>query len=215
MQAAFAPRRPGYQVYAELFDNKQEQGTATDVFIARKRALLAELPYQQPEEAEIDMIYSLLRINIRKKIPRQSFETFDELINKARALEEIETEIQQARRQREMLGTPKKPQREETRPRCTHYRIRGHTSEEYRRKKVKEEAQQNVIRCYGCGTPGYVRSKCPTCSQPATNLGEVTFYAININYSRDRPVIPLKVTGSRGCGFVDTVAKTSVASSSL
>lgn len=181
MQAAFAHQKPGYQVYAELFGTKQEQGTATDSFIAQKRSLLSELPYELPKEAEIDMIYSLLRVEIKEKIPRYTFETFDKLIRKARELEEIEKEIQQARRQRE---TSKERPQEATRPQCSYCRVRGYTSQECQWKYVKKEAEQNVISWYDSEAPGYVRCKCPTCNQSATkqtNLEELSFYALSMD----------------------------------
>lgn len=215
MRIAFAPKKPSYQIYAEIFGTKQEQSSSTDSFIAQKRALLAELTHAHPEEVQLDMVYSLLKLQIRKKVPRDSVETFDQLIDKARALEEIEKEIQGLQQHKKTAAEPKKEQREELRPRCAHCRIRGHTAEECRRRKVESSSQPPTLRCYGCGTPGYVRSKCPTCNKATTNLGEITFCALNTDYSRNRPVIPLTIKGNRGCGFLDTGAKTSVASSSL
>ncbi|CAK9806345.1 Activity-regulated cytoskeleton associated protein 1 [Anthophora plagiata] len=216
MRTAFAPRKPAYQIYAEIFGSKQDAETATDTFITQKRALLADLPYQQPEEAEMDMIYSLLRVQLREKIPRDSVRTFDELIGKARSLEEIEKEINRARQQKETRTAPKKPQPDEIQSRCSHCRMRGHTIEECRRRKTsKEKGQQHALRCYGCGKPGYVRSKCPSCSNAETNLGQIDFWALNAGYPRHRPGTSLVIEGKKGYGFFDTGAKTSVASNSF
>ncbi|TMW41946.1 hypothetical protein DOY81_012974 [Sarcophaga bullata] len=57
----FSPTKPAYQIYVEIFDNKQDDKTAIDTFVCQKRALLAQLPDgRHDEETEIDLIYELL-----------------------------------------------------------------------------------------------------------------------------------------------------------
>ncbi|KAL1487939.1 hypothetical protein ABEB36_015322 [Hypothenemus hampei] len=89
LRHAFGRSQPPYQIYRELF-SKEQGKEPTDVFINKTRALLAKLPSTDepiPIKSQIDMIYGLLHSRIRRNIPRDSFDTFELLITKARALE--------------------------------------------------------------------------------------------------------------------------------
>lgn len=87
LQRRFSIKRPPYEVYHQIFSVKQDDHIPTEMFIKQKRALFDELPRTHSEEVQIDMIYSLLKSKIRKKIPRESIVTFDQLICAARRVE--------------------------------------------------------------------------------------------------------------------------------
>jgi hypothetical protein len=59
LRQAFAPKKPAYLVYEELAAHRQEEGMSLDVFISKKRLLLAELPAKRHDEAtELDLVYA-------------------------------------------------------------------------------------------------------------------------------------------------------------
>ncbi|XP_017796978.1 PREDICTED: uncharacterized protein LOC108578206 [Habropoda laboriosa] len=72
LQNAYAPKRQPYTVYAEIFATKQDNRIPTDVFLAKKRALLAELPQSHTEEVQLDILCGLLKLSTRERIPRDS-----------------------------------------------------------------------------------------------------------------------------------------------
>lgn len=87
LKLKFMPKKPAYEIYAALFAVKQDDYIPTEMFIQQKRALLAELPRPHPEDVQIDMIYSLLKSRIRRKVPRESVVSFDQLIGAAQKVE--------------------------------------------------------------------------------------------------------------------------------
>lgn len=128
----FSPTKPAYQIYLEIFDNKQNEQTAIDTFVCQKRALLAQLPDgRHDEETEIDLVYGLLNIKYRKHIARHDFKTFRELLEKGRVIEHnmMEDEAIQPGPIRGAKGTK----------RCTYCNFRGHTSEQCRKRKTAEK----------------------------------------------------------------------------
>lgn len=124
----WAPTKPAYQIYLEIFDKKQADGTSVDVFICQKRALLAQLPEgRHDEETEIDFIYGLLNIKYRKHIPRHDIKTFRDLLEKSRIIEQnmMEDEVVQ---QGPLKGA-------KGHKRCTYCNFRGHTFDQCRKRK--------------------------------------------------------------------------------
>ncbi|KAF9414056.1 hypothetical protein HW555_007934 [Spodoptera exigua] len=94
LRSAFGERRPPFRIYIELFS--QIQGTEnTDLFISKVRALFAKLPQGDLcERVELDMAYGLLDRRIRKRVDRATVTTFEELLKKARAVEDSLNESQ-------------------------------------------------------------------------------------------------------------------------
>jgi hypothetical protein len=92
LKERFSPKKPPYQIYAEVFATKQDAYIKTEIFVGQKRALLDNLPQPHPEHVQIDMIYSLLRSQIRRKIPRDSITSFDQLLAEARKVEQLKLE---------------------------------------------------------------------------------------------------------------------------
>lgn len=127
----FSPTKPSYQIYMEIFENKQAEDTSIDTFVCQKRALLAQLPDgRHDEETEIDLIYGLLCIKYRKHVARQDIKTFRDLLEKCRVIEHnmMEDEAKDQQPIRGAKGTK----------RCTYCNFRGHTSEQCRKRKTAE-----------------------------------------------------------------------------
>ncbi|XP_067629920.1 activity-regulated cytoskeleton associated protein 1 [Eurosta solidaginis] len=124
----FSPTKPAYQIYLEIFEEKQSDQTAIDTFVCQKRALLAQLPdNRHDEETELDFVYGLLNIKYRKAILRQDIKSFRELLENGRIIEHnnLESEEVHAGPVRGAKNTK----------RCTHCNFRGHTFEECRKRK--------------------------------------------------------------------------------
>lgn len=84
----FSPTKPSYQIYLEIFEQKQDDKEAIDTFICTKRALLAKLPEgRHDEECELDFIYGLLHLKYRQHIPRHEIKSFRDLLEKGRNIE--------------------------------------------------------------------------------------------------------------------------------
>ncbi|KAH9642471.1 hypothetical protein HF086_007603, partial [Spodoptera exigua] len=78
---------PAHKLYRKIFANEQSEELA-DSFIVRIRGMIAKFPYLLPEEAKIDIIYGLLHKRIRKRLPRDTVNSIESLIDKARDIEE-------------------------------------------------------------------------------------------------------------------------------
>ncbi|XP_017150512.1 activity-regulated cytoskeleton associated protein 1 [Drosophila miranda] len=130
----FSPTKPAYQVYMEIFQNKQQDFDPIDSFLVHKRALLAQLPADRHnEETEMDFLYGLLNIKYRKHITRQSVKTFKELLEQGRIIEHNTQED-------EDLAATKNTRGSRRTTRCTFCNFRGHTFEACRkRKKTRDE----------------------------------------------------------------------------
>lgn len=221
LRTTFAPKRPAYQVLNEIVCNKQSGPTATELFVAKKRALIAELPKPSPTLSQgLDLLYTSLHAKIRDRIPRDSVQTFDEFLVKVRQIEETATE--QTTEQTNTGATPLVK-----RTRCNFCRAYNHSEQECRKKAAKTETSKETpkktetrppptskITCYGCGEPGVVRSKCPKCNTPKIGAGEVGFYAL-ASGTRLRPTVKISIDGINGQAHIDSGAKMSVASTSL
>lgn len=128
IRSHFSPTKPSYQIYQEIFQEKQGDGTAIDTFICEKRALLAQLPdNRHDEETQLDFLYGLLNIKYRKKIPRDEITSFKDLLLKGRLLELTIDES----------GGGEEGQKKNSK-RCSHCGYRGHTYENCRKRKETE-----------------------------------------------------------------------------
>lgn len=172
LRNTFGPVKPRYKVYKELFALEQDLNTPIDVFICKTRVILAQLPKDMiSEEIQLNLVYGLLNKKIREKVPRDDVNTFSELLENARLIEEFVDETTSA----------DQPKTFSNKSRCSFCKNMGHTKEECRKLiSRKERPLENVsshpntpatsasanppISCYGCGKPGYVRAKCPSCS---------------------------------------------------
>ncbi|XP_073952524.1 uncharacterized protein [Choristoneura fumiferana] len=91
LRAVYGAPRPAYQLLREIFAAEQQTERA-ETFICKIRALIVKLPYVVPESMQIDMIYGLLHRRVRKRLPRDSIESVDSLLSKARSTEDSITE---------------------------------------------------------------------------------------------------------------------------
>ncbi|GFY51605.1 uncharacterized protein TNIN_319731 [Trichonephila inaurata madagascariensis] len=76
---------------------------------------------------------------------------------------------------------------------------------------------RNPIQCYGCGTPGVVKSKCPTCTRAnemETAVNCMTLFNLNSNLYPTN-VIVLKIFGEKIAVSADTGASHTIAGEKL
>lgn len=80
LRHTFAPRKPTFMVYYQITHEVQEANVTTEAFIARKRALFSLAPPPAfTESQQIDLIFSLIRLDIRNRMPRDTVPTFNKL----------------------------------------------------------------------------------------------------------------------------------------
>ncbi|KAI5634169.1 retrotransposon gag protein domain-containing protein [Phthorimaea operculella] len=238
LRHTFAPRKSMQSIYEEIINVKQGN-QSTDKFVARKRMLFAQLPEpEHSEEHQLNMIFHTLHDRIRHVVSRRSIKTFDELLEKARGVEELfQDRDKEGSKVEETKPTTKKI-------RCNYCRITGHATDECRKLKKKnfqesmpkpqssqQQQEKQLITaasqmpspsapkfsCYGCGTPGVVRSNCTQCSKPKElSIKELGFNSLEaVPDARERPIVFLNIAGVDGCGFIDSCAKSSLASYEL
>ncbi|CAG9087088.1 unnamed protein product [Plutella xylostella] len=237
LRNSFAPKEPAHIIYQKILQGKQEVGTTTEDFITDKRMLFATLPKpQHPETQQIDMIYGLLNIKIRDKIPRTSFTTYDQLVELSRGIELLQLEKDDVHKP----GTSKiniTKHQGKGKGRCSFCKNPGHSVEVCRKRQRMENSREDPqdtasrpnllalpitqpkVSCYGCGAPGVVRTKCPNCSQK-TQIApikpeDISFCSLNATDARARPVVFITINGFNGVAYIDTGAKMSVASYEL
>nr|XP_049703863.1 activity-regulated cytoskeleton associated protein 1 [Helicoverpa armigera] len=166
IRSTFAPKRRPYLVYDEIVCDKQQSPVGTELFVAKKRALMAELPKPSLTPSQgLDLLYTSLHISIRDRIPRDSIATFEDFFSKVRQLEESVA----ARSMSSNISASSAGLRH----RCTFCHAYGHNEQECPTKAGKDKnASTNStstpaaskptpghkITCYGCGEPGVVRS---------------------------------------------------------
>ncbi|CAG9134097.1 unnamed protein product [Plutella xylostella] len=237
---AFAPKKPAYVIYQDIMSEKQKPGQITERFISQKRMLFAQLPKpEHSEQQQLDMVYGLLRMEIRSSVPRSTVTSFDTLLEAARG---AERDLEEKGRNKMLPSQTMDENRnrstnQPTKVRCTFCRLQGHTIEVCRKKKKLEEGalkqtttlkvsssdivtqapspSQPKFSCYGCGAPGVVRSNCQTCSSKKNSpkVENISFCSVNVRTdSRPRPVVYISVDDVYGVAYVDTCAKTSIAS---
>jgi hypothetical protein len=80
---------PAYQVYQQVFATRQNPQTSTGLFVSEKRALLVQVNPPDTESRQIDLIYGLLRLEIRDRVPRKTIRDFRSLLDAAREVEAV------------------------------------------------------------------------------------------------------------------------------
>lgn len=225
----YAPQKPAYKIYQELFDDRQADNETIDMYVARKRALLSQIKPVDAATTELDLVYALLNLNVRQHVHRQNINNFDDLLAKARAVEEIKAEKAAVSKQTNYLPSSKHTKQPTMHLRCGFCGVRGHGEDVCRRKastknlvpaismvqSTSANAKQTVS-CYGCGAPDIVKSACTKCSnQPPANIENFEFYSINPKLGSEVPTIKVTVNGVLGVAHIDTGARTSIASRKL
>lgn len=128
IQLAFAPQRPNFRVFSEIFACTQTTEMTTDQFVTSQQDRFSQLSEDLPEKWQIDMVYALLRPKIRGRVPRDDVTTFQDLLKKARVIEAAERDHKGLK--------PAKPAGEPTRARvkCDFCKNFGHAVSECRKK---------------------------------------------------------------------------------
>ncbi|XP_073961991.1 activity-regulated cytoskeleton associated protein 2-like [Choristoneura fumiferana] len=92
LRSAFGERRPPFVIYTELFSMVQGEET-TELFVSRARALLSKLPEGDLcERVQLDMVFGLLNRRIRKRIKRESVDSFSGLLKQCQSVEDSRRE---------------------------------------------------------------------------------------------------------------------------
>lgn len=87
LHGVYGPRKPNFAIFRELFSEEQDEKTLTEFFVHKARALLSRLTEKPSEKLQIDMIYGLLHRKIRKRLPRDEVQNFEDLVKRARIIE--------------------------------------------------------------------------------------------------------------------------------
>ncbi|KAK9728357.1 hypothetical protein QE152_g18090 [Popillia japonica] len=218
IQLAFAPQRPNFRVFSEIFACTQTTEMTTDQFVTSQRDRFSQLSEDLPEKWQIDMVYALLRAKIRDRVPRDDVTTFQDLVKKARVIEAAERDHKGLK--------PTKPAAEPTRDRvkCDFCKNFGHPVSECGKKAraqgPKEEtapvlapARQQILYSAtdGCGTPGVIRRNCPRCSKAPVPIS----FCYADTQSMERPTVEITIHGIRGTAYLDSGAKATLASPEL
>lgn len=218
LKNTFGPRLPPHQIYRKLFEREQRQQESTDLFVCHLRALIAQLPPSSlAEEVQLDMIYGLLHVRIRERVPRSSFLSFGELLACARRAEDILMEVPSTSTSvsphvsapsgipTSTSGSPYASAHSgpststyKKRPHCVYCKQFGHLKEACQRLKDNRpkdgsadgEKDKSTVTCFGCGAPGVIRSNCTTCI--TTKISQQAFQSVSASAvtlgSRVRPV---------------------------
>lgn len=98
--------------------------------------------------------------------------------------------------------------------------LRGsdHPSEKGYEKQANNKSSK--LRCYGCGQPGVVKSKCSTCKTNASSVTNKVDFQSADQYSVEsdevmRAIVEVDVVGRRGVAVLDSGATHSLASPGL
>ncbi|KAJ8930957.1 hypothetical protein NQ314_016192 [Rhamnusium bicolor] len=237
LRHAYGYAKPPHQVYRELFSREQNEDEPTDIFISKCRALLSYLPKSPAvhESTQLDMVYGLLHYCIKKRIHRNSIDTFKDLIEAARDAEQT---FEKKSTTAESKLNLSHSQTRKPRNQCSYCKNYGHLKEECRRLALvrsdssknlaKDETTANIDRkpvtCYGCGKPGFIRSNCPTCTNQTASTptaassvmsAEFLYHAVSLSCNTFRPLVYINVNSHNGLAYIDTGARCSIAGVTL
>lgn len=165
LRGMYGVPRPAYKVFRDIFAREQGSERA-DVFVSGVRALLSKLPYDVPEVMKLDIVYGLLDRRIRKRMCRDAVDDLDQLITKARFVEESLAEVSDSNISTIASSNPRITEQaspastkcedlgakrseggaKRVRPKCTYCKLFGHTVETCRRVPGKKEADSDNSR---------------------------------------------------------------------
>lgn len=237
LKDGYSRKLPPHLVFREIFSREQEENETTELFVCHMRSLIAQLPYELPEQAQIDMIYGLLHRRIRKRVTRTEVNTFENLLSRTRDVEASYKEVIRGQSNVVKDNLVVKPTKK-LRPKCNFCRKIGHLEEECRKKKQLSPSNEastlaksssavkpsrSTLVCYGCQQPGYVRSNCPNCSSnkpstPTTPFDSLDFSTVSClddDVSTSRPMMHIQIYDANGIACIDTGAKCCIAGSQL
>jgi hypothetical protein len=215
----------------EIFSNPQDAATPTGLFVSQKRALLAQIDPPDSEPRQLDFIYGLLRVNIRDRIPRSSFSTFADLLKLTREAEAIIAE--RSNQRANFATTTSNNGKPRNRPKCEFCDNFGHVVSECgkkvcaaNKKTTYNSAKPSTntpssISCFGCGQPGVLRRNCTRCPKstsapkPSQAAAPPLEFCILDLQLPERPAVEISVGTVNGSAFLDSGARTSLASAQL
>lgn len=238
LRESFSNKLPPSEIFVQIF--KQPQDTeSTELFICKIRALLADLPYQLPLEAEIDIVYGLLHRKIKKRLLRSDITDFSNFSKRARAIElslrdsnNQHTDVARGKTERVSQKSHSGP----SKPRCPYCKAYGHVREDCSKLVEKQSRFQGEggpekgksekitvkqpFKCFGCGEIGVTRAKCKNCSgfqkvKDSESVRSFKHFEIASLETVDRPLLPITILGIPGTAVADSGAQTCVASQSL
>lgn len=210
LRKEFAPRKPAYIIYSEIGQLKQQPDELTERFVAKHRALFNQLP-DPPlrEETQLDMMYGNLLPKIQDLIPRETIQTFDGLLEAARGIERPRAkDTAQAN-----SGTEVRAGRKRTR--CNFCRMFGHAADVCRKKqRVMSENAANVTKSETKTESAVAEPAQSSVTPPAVEDSKEGSSSIALDI-RPRLMIEISIGTAQEMAFIDTGAKTSLASHKL
>ncbi|XP_047027955.1 uncharacterized protein LOC124636045 [Helicoverpa zea] len=245
LRDTYGVAQPAHQVLRGIYAAEQRDDERVDSFICKVRALIAKLPYKLDEQLQIDMCYGLLHRRVIKRVARDSIVSLDKLLYSARIAEESYFKLKKNQNKHSLSKIPTDNtgiesetatrNHNKTKSRCRHCRSFGHLSDDcrHRDKMTGDKASgagpsigppfASRLRCYGCGKPDVVKSRCDVCNNKSTKPVEASFnnfsdndssyVRINNVTSRELyPMVDINVMGRHGVAVVDTGATHSLAS---
>ena len=203
LRSSFSKILPPHGIFRKMFSEGQLENESTELFISNKRALLSQLPYVLDERIQLDMVYGLLNKRNRNRISRQLVNSFPELLQAARNVQDFDEDNIFAK-----VETNRRRMRDGDAKEST---TQGRGRKELRNEP--EHLRQSAIKCYGCGNPGIIRPKCPNCSAKPSSSRESSFNVDVLqgsSSSETRPRVSINVIIIMGLAFLDTGATKSV-----
>lgn len=240
LRHAFGYSKPPHVIYRELF-SKEQGNEKTDIFVSKARSLLSHLKGASAitEHVQLDMVYGLLSPNIKEKLSRDQIKNFKELIETARVVEQTLYELKHQRM------FPQNTDKQKVQ--CAYCRNYGHLKSECKKLARLHDSQgspnrptinQNIplapssnsgsgmatsnksIVCYGCNSPGFIKSNCPNCAsnrQQGNTTLSAEFLVSNFtqNDQAMRPLTFAEIEGHHGLSYLDSGAQSSIAGATL
>ncbi|XP_041970596.1 activity-regulated cytoskeleton associated protein 1-like [Aricia agestis] len=154
LRAIYGVAQPAYKIFRQIFASEQQDNERAEVMLCKVRALFAKLPYKVDEVMQVDMCYGLLCNRLKKRVPRESVSSLDELLCNTRIAEDnmkeyqVSPDIIKTRKSQTIpTSTGQHPARSNSpctstvatrnknRPRCSYCRAFGHISDECRNRE--------------------------------------------------------------------------------
>nr|XP_049697659.1 activity-regulated cytoskeleton associated protein 2-like [Helicoverpa armigera] len=159
-------QRFGGKAHKPITHGAQESDVTTKAFIAKKRALFASLPPPAlTETQQIDLVFALIRLEIRNRMPRDTVPTFEKLLETARGIEETLQEYAHGAQHTETSAA----QTRKGKQRCTFCKNPGHTVDVCRKKKRVESSVSVVAK-----DVAEIQTQAPSPSQPKEQCSFLT-----------------------------------------
>lgn len=233
LKNTYSQKLPPHLVFREIFCREQREDETTELFVCHIRALISQLPYQLEERVQLDIIYGLLHRKVRKCLPRSDFDSYKSFLLRAKSIEVAKR--QYVKSSPSCNDTIKNELSEKKlRKVCSYCRKFGHLKEDCSKlqaknvrtvdKQIKQGENSGKtdidmpsgtkISCFGCGTPGYVRTTCPNC-KPHKEMANFLSVTLSTDHNFDRPLVLIRILGIQGLACIDTGSKRCIAGATL